>query len=167
VKIKERAEYSSKPKPLTGPPDQDVLSAVQAMSSKNFGSIVVVNPDHTIAGLVTERDIYRRLVAEGRDATTTTLSEIMTANIRVASEDDELLDWLRIMSNERFRRLPITDEDGKLVAMMSQGDFVSYTWPELMTQATTLARSGLKDAYYPALIALGIGLYTIAITLVL
>ncbi|MEQ8747071.1 CBS domain-containing protein [Pyruvatibacter sp.] len=167
MKIKERAEYASKPKPLIGPPDQDVLSAVKAMSAKNFGSIVVVNPDHTVAGLVTERDIYRRLVAEGRDAATTKLSDIMTTSIRVASEDDELLDWLRIMSNERFRRLPITDKDGKLVAMMSQGDFVSYTWPELMTQATTLARSGLKDAYYPILIALGIGLYTIAITLIL
>ena len=43
--------------------------------------------------------------------------------MRAAKEDDNLLDWLRIMSNDRFRHLPVVDEEGKVVSMMSQGDF--------------------------------------------
>ena len=163
MKIRERPEFNSKPAPLTGKPDQDVFSAVKEMTKKNYGSIVVVNPDNTIAGMVTERDIYRRLVAEERDPKATTLADIMTTEIRVAKAEDELIDWLRIMSNERFRRLPIVDNEGKLVALMSQGDFVAYTWPELLSQAATLTRSSLKTGYYPALLAAGIALYTIVI----
>lgn len=110
--------------------------------------------------MVTERDIFRRLVAQKKDAEATLVKEIMTSDVRVAQEDDELIDWLRIMSNERFRRLPIVDKDGKLVSVMTQGDFVSYTWPDLLSQAARLTRSTLKDGYYPALIAGGVALYT-------
>ncbi len=47
----------------------------------------------------------------------------MTTNVRAARESDELVDWLQIMTTERFRHLPIVDEQGKLVNMMSQGGF--------------------------------------------
>ena len=50
----------------------------------------------------------------------------MTTQVRAAKEDDNLLDWLRIMSNDRFRHLPVVDEEGKVVSMMSQGDFVLH-----------------------------------------
>ncbi|MEM6648960.1 MAG: CBS domain-containing protein [Pseudomonadota bacterium] len=166
MKIKERREFISKPDPLTGTADQDVYSAAKHMDEKNFGSIVVLNPDRTVAGMVTERDIFRRLVAQDRDPKTTTLADIMTKEIRVAREDDELIDWLRIMSNERFRRLPVVDSDGKLVSVMSQGDFVSYTWPELMSQAATLTRSSLKLGYYPALILVGMAVYALLVLLI-
>ncbi len=56
----------------------------------------------------------------------------MTTDLKVARADDDLLDWLRLMSNERFRHLPVVDDQGVIIGMMSQGDFVSYTWPELM-----------------------------------
>jgi len=58
----------------------------------------------------------------------------MTSEIRTAKETDKLSDWLRIMSNERFRRLPVVDSDNRLVSVMSQGDFVSYTWPQLVAE---------------------------------
>jgi len=167
MKINERNEFRTKPSPLIGKPEDSVLSAVQQMNDKNFGSVVVVDAEGKIAGMVTERDIFRRLVAAQKDPATTPLSEIMTTDVRAAREDDELIDWLRVMSNERFRRLPIVDHEGKLKAIMSQGDFVSYTWPELMFQATRLARSSLKDGYYPALIAGGIALYTLLLVVFL
>jgi len=132
MKIKERIEYLSKPKPFTASPDQTVLEASREMSSRNIGSVVVTDSENKVLGLVTERDLMRRLVAEDRKPGETKLSEIMTTNLRLAGENDDVVDWLRVMSNERFRRLPVVDSEGRLVSIMSQGDFVSYTWPELL-----------------------------------
>ena len=133
MKINERKEYSSKSEPLTFGKDSKVSDAVASMSEYNYGAVVIVNDDNTIAGIVSERDIMKRLVNENKDPSTTTVSDIMTTNVRCAQEDDLVVDWLRIMSNERFRHLPITDKEGKLINLMSQGDFVSYTWPELIS----------------------------------
>ncbi len=68
-----------------------------------------------------------KLVAKELDPRGTVLSDIMTANPRLARETDDLTDWLRIMSNERFRRLPVVDDNGHIKAVFTQGDFVSYT----------------------------------------
>ena len=65
----------------------------------------------------------------------------MTRDLKVARADDDLLDWLRLMSNERVRHLPVVDDQGVLVSMMSQGDFVSYTWPELLGRLREQARA--------------------------
>ena len=80
-----------------------------------------------VVGVVTERDVMKKVVAKKLNATNTSVSEIMTTNPRVARETDDLIDWLRIMSNERFRRLPVVDENGQIKAVFTQGDFVSYT----------------------------------------
>lgn len=132
MKIKERIEYLSKPKPYTASPDQTVLEASREMSTRNIGSVVVTDDENKVVGLVTERDLMRRIVAEDRKPGETKLSEIMTTSLRLASENDSVVDWLRVMSNERFRRLPVVDSEGRLVSIMTQGDFVSYTWPELL-----------------------------------
>jgi len=104
------------------------------MSEKNYGAAVIVSDDRKPIGIVTERDLMRRLLNQERDPRSTKLSEIMTTDLKLAREDDDLLDWLRQMSNDRFRHLPIIDQDGALVSIMSQGDFVSYTWPQLLSR---------------------------------
>ncbi|MTI42263.1 CBS domain protein [Roseibium hamelinense] len=132
MKIKERIEYLSKPKPYTASPDQTVLEATKEMTARNIGSVVITDEDNKVVGLVTERDLMRRIVAENKSPAETKLSEIMTTSLRLARDDDNVVDWLRVMSNERFRRLPVVDENGRIVSIMTQGDFVSYTWPELL-----------------------------------
>jgi CBS domain-containing protein len=161
MRIRDRVEYHSKPKPLTMRPDAMTAEAVAAMSLKNYGAVIVTDADETIKGVVTERDIMRRIVNEGRDPKATPLSEIMTEDPRVASADDDVVDWLRIMSNERFRRLPIVDEQGRVTAVFTQGDFVSYTWPDLMNQARELAKATVFRNWHIFLIGGGIMVYTI------
>ena len=75
-------------------------------------------------------------------------------------------DWLRIMSNERFRRLPVLDADGRLVHVMTQGDFVSYTWPDLLYRDARPRRPN-GDLRTMLMIALGIMLYTLVMILLL
>ena len=129
--IKDRPEYSTKSEVMTFSSETKVIDAVKCMSQKNYGSCVIVDENNMPEGIVTERDLMRRLIAENLDPKTTMLSDIMTRELKVARPQDRIIDWLRLMSNERFRHVPVVDEDGKLVNLMSQGDFVSYTWPQL------------------------------------
>ena len=71
------------------------------------------------------------------------------------------------MSNERFRRLPIVDENKKLVAVMSQGDFVSYTWPQLLGQLGQMAQATIAPIFNPLSILLGVLTYTVVLVLIL
>jgi len=132
--LKNVPEMNSKPKPLALPGDTLVSDAVRDMCVRNYGSVVIVDEQQQVKGIVTERDLMRKLINEGRDPATTLLSDIMTANPRCAKETDHVVDWLRIMSNERFRRVPVVNDQGQLVNVFTQGDFVSYTWPDLLYQ---------------------------------
>lgn len=135
MKIKDKLDYETKPKPFTLPPSASVKDALDVMCEKNFGSVIITNEDDTIAGILTERDMMRRVLHKGLEPATTSVKDVMSTEVRAANENDELVDWLRIMTTERFRHLPIVDENKKLVNMMSQGDFVSYTWPDLFEHA--------------------------------
>ena len=141
MQIKDRPEFSRKAAVMTFSPDQDVFTAIQAMSEKNYGAAVVISPDQKPLGIVTERDFMRRLLNAGLDPKTTPLSAIMTSDLKLARGDDDLLDWLRQMSNDRFRHLPVVDDNGTLIGIMSQGDFVSYTWPQLFARLTEQAKA--------------------------
>ena len=163
MKISERKEFESKPKPLTCDPSETVVDAVKKMARLNYGSIIAVDADRRVVGMMTERDIFRRLIAEERDPATTKVADIMTSPVRSAKADDDLMDWLRIMSNERFRRLPIVEADGTLVAVMSQGDFVSYTWPEVIERLKELAGASAPDRINPTFILVSILVYTLAV----
>jgi CBS domain-containing protein len=139
--IKDRPEFARKGEVMTFSAKDMVSVAVKAMSEKNYGAAVIVDADYKPVGIVTERDFMRRLLNKGLDQAKTPLSAIMTKDLRLAKADDNLLDWLRQMSNDRFRHLPVVNDDGKLIGMMSQGDFVSYTWPELISRVKEQARA--------------------------
>ncbi|WP_349364228.1 MAG: CBS domain-containing protein [Roseitalea porphyridii] len=167
MRIMDRPEYASKPKPLTMTADVTVAEAVAAMSERDYGSVIIVDGGEKVVGMVTERDIMKRLVNKQRDAAKTKLADIMTRDVRVAKETDDLQDWLRMMSNERFRRLPIVDDGGKLVSIMTQGDFVSYTWPELLDRVSEQTKATVSNNYQVFLIAGGILLYSILLIFML
>lgn len=141
MQIKDRPEYKRKGEILTMAPHESIASAVAVMSERNYGAVVIVSPDDKPIGIVTERDFMRRLLARNLDPNTTELREIMTSDLKVAKPEDELLDWLRQMSNDRFRHVPIVGEDGRVINIMSQGDFVSYTWPQLLGRLTEHAKA--------------------------
>ena len=169
MKIKERPEFKRKSQVLTFAPGDTVFAAVQTMSEKNYGAAVIVSADHRPIGIVTERDFMRRLLNQERDPKRTLLSEIMTTDLKLAREDDDLLDWLRQMSNDRFRHLPVVDEHGALVGIMSQGDFVSYTWPQLLDRVAeqTKATFNINPSIFTAVGTLIIFLLVAIVTIVL
>ena len=97
----------------------------------------------------------------------TLLSSIMTENPKLAKETDDMLEWLRIMSNERFRRLPVVDDQNRIKAVFTQGDFVSYTWPDLMYQMKSIATATVSKNWPLFLIGGGIAIYSLVLILVI
>ena len=131
MKIKDRLESTDKPQPITFRPADNVKQALDVMCDKNIGSVIITDDNMVVKGIVTERDMMKRVLRDSKDTTKTKLSDVMSKDIQTANEEDDLLDWFKVMSNERFRHLPIVDKDGKLVNMLSQGDFVAHTYPDL------------------------------------
>ena len=167
MQLRDRPEWQSKTRPVTFRKEVSVAEAVAVMAAKNIGAVIVVDADDRVEGVVTERDILIKIVGAGRDTKATTLADIMTREVKVARETDEVLDWMRTMSNERFRRLPVVDGEGRILAVFTQGDFVSYTWPDLLFQARQLAQATLARSYGVWLVLGGVLLYTILMVLVL
>ena len=168
MKIKDRPEFKSKPAPFTLQSSDLVSTAVKTMAEKNIGSVVIIDSERRVEGIVTERDLLRRLLYDRLNPLDTKLADIMTSEVKTAGADDNMIEWLRQMSNERFRHLPVVDSDGRLITMMSQGDFVSYAWPDLLYQLKEKAKDGMKSpaAPVPILIA-GVMLYTLIILMIL
>jgi CBS domain-containing protein len=167
MKLKDRPEYKSKPLPFSLRADDMGPTAVKTMSEKNIGSVIIVDDDMQVKGIVTERDLMRRLLNKSLDHKTTQLSTIMTSEVRTGRADDEVIDWLRQMSNERFRHLPVVDDQGRLVNIMSQGDFVSFTWPDLLGLLKEKTRDSLKGgaSQLPLLVA-GMIVYAVLVLLI-
>ena len=167
MRIRDRPEFRNKPAPVVMGAADLVATAVAVMASRNIGSVVIAGADRKVTGIVTERDMLRRLLGAKLDPETTPLSAIMTSEVRTASPDDDVVDWLRQMSNERFRHVPVVDADGVLLTVMSQGDFVSYTWPELLTnlRLKTVETIGGRAGQAPMLVG-AIMIYTLLMIVV-
>lgn len=152
MKIKDQPALTTKPKPFTFAPEDTVQQALDVMCEHNIGSVVVIHPDETVAGMVTERDMMKRILHAQRDPKTTQLSEIMTTDVHLARESDSLVNWMQTMSNKRFRHLPVVDEHDKLINVMSQGDFLVYTWPDLYEKVRHDLRGRLSRWFQGALV---------------
>lgn len=167
MQLRDRPEFKSKTRPVTFARGDTVAQAVEVMATKNIGAVIITDAEDRVEGVVTERDILIKIVGAGRDPKETKLDDIMTREVKVARETDEVLQWMRTMSNERFRRLPVVDENGRILAVFTQGDFVSYTWPDLLFQARQLATATVARSYGIFLVLGGVLLYTLLMVLVL
>lgn len=100
--------------------DTSIDEAARIMRRFNIGSIPVCDGD-TLVGILTDRDIVLRSVAEGDDSSKITCGDIMSSNLIVGNTSMDIHEAARIMSDNQIRRLPVVDS-GKLVGMVSLGD---------------------------------------------
>ncbi len=101
---------------------QTVLETVCAMVERNIGAVPVLD-NGQLVGIFSERDLMKRVVAEGRDPRTTSLAEVMTDDPLTISLNEELGNCMSVMRRNNFRHLPVCHE-GKLVAMVSLRDIL-------------------------------------------
>jgi len=106
--------------PRTIEPGAPVQEAARLMKSENVGAIPAVEGDRLVA-IVTDRDIAIKVVAEGKSPDTP-VSEIASRDLVTIDPDQSLDEAARLMGQHQLRRLPVVEEDGKLVGILAQAD---------------------------------------------
>jgi CBS domain-containing protein len=101
-------------------PSQSLADAAEVMKGQNIGSVPVVE-EGRLKGIVTDRDIVTRAVAERRDPQSMQVEEIASHDLVTVEADQDLDEALALMAHHKVRRLPVV-EDGQLVGMLAQAD---------------------------------------------
>ncbi|MEI9902073.1 MAG: CBS domain-containing protein [Hyphomicrobium sp.] len=114
---------SQGPRRRHGTPDATLLEIVARLAQKKIGAIVVVGDKGDVVGIVSERDIIRKLGERGPEVLSEPVSQTMTANVISCHETSTLDELMEIMTQGRFRHVPVI-EDGALVGIVSIGDVV-------------------------------------------
>lgn len=105
-------------------PNDTVVRAAQAMDELNVGVLPICEGDKLV-GMVTDRDIVVRGVAQGSEPKSTKLADVMSTNVRCAREDDDVDEVLSRMAEQQIRRMPVVDENEHLVGIISLGDIAA------------------------------------------
>ena len=101
-----------------------VLKAAELMKSENVGSIPVIENEQTqkLIGIVTDRDLTLKIVAEGRDPKSTKVDAVMTHKVVTCRAEDDLQKALDAMAEHQLRRIPIVDANNRVVGIIAQAD---------------------------------------------
>ena len=98
-----------------------VSEAAQLMKSDDVGSLPVLDGEQ-LAGMITDRDIVIRAIAEGKDPRGMPVREVASRELVRVNADDDLSSALQLMATQQVRRLPVVDDDGRLVGILAQAD---------------------------------------------
>lgn len=109
-------------------PDEPAMRAAELMRSENIGSVPVVSSrsDRRVIGIVTDRDLAIRLIAEGRAPESSSVSDVMTENPVTCRSDEDIRDAMQAMSRQQVRRIPVVDDGGRLSGIIAQADVARH-----------------------------------------
>ena len=110
--------------PVYAYPHDNVAHVARLMRSEDIGPVPIVQEDASkkLLGIVTDRDLAIKVVAEERDPKTTQVSDVMTTDVVTCSENDDIETALRAMSRNQLRRIPVVDGGNMLVGIIAQAD---------------------------------------------
>jgi CBS domain-containing protein len=116
---KVREAMTERPRCVT--PETSVSHVAEVMEAEDIGSVPVLE-DEQLSGMVTDRDIVIRAIAKGKDPRGMPVREILSREVVSVRPDNDLSDALQLMASHQVRRLPVVDEDNRLVGILSQAD---------------------------------------------
>ena len=107
-------------------PRTSIQEAARLMKTEDVGALPVVESDNSrkLVGIITDRDITIRAVADGRDIGSVTVSDVMSKGAATAKAGDNVDEVMKVMGREQVRRIPIVDDRDELVGIVSQADVV-------------------------------------------
>lgn len=110
--------------PVYALPDDTVAKVAQLMKKEDIGPVPVVDDERNkrLVGIVTDRDLALKVVAEGHDPQTTKVEEVMTRKLITCRPDDDVESAMKAMAQYQLRRIPVVDNDDRLVGIISQAD---------------------------------------------
>ncbi len=119
---------------LTVTSDSTVDHAVALLAKHRIGALVVADATGTIRGIISERDVIRHIAEDGVGILSQKIATVMTANVKVCSENHTVNEVMEIMTRGRFRHLPV-ERGGKLIGVISIGDVVKRKIEETQREA--------------------------------
>ncbi len=105
-------------------PEAHLRDAAEVLSSRGIGAVVVVDEERRVVGILSERDIVQRLAAQGSDCLDLDVATVMSSSVTTSDGTETTNELMQLMTERRFRHVPVTDEDGVLVGIVSVGDVV-------------------------------------------
>jgi len=113
--------------PVFGVPTDTVDKVAQLMKREDVGPIPIVDNAHSkkLVGMVTDRDLAMKIVAEGRDAKRTQVQEVMTTTLFTCREGDDIKQALDVMSQHQIRRIPVVNNNHEVVGIIAQADIAT------------------------------------------
>jgi CBS domain-containing protein len=121
----------------TARPEVTLLEIIGKLAQKKIGAIVIVGDSGEVVGILSERDIIRRLGERGPDALNEPASQTMTSSVVSCHETSTLDELMELMTKGRFRHVPVI-EDGDLVGIVSIGDIVKHHIAEVEMEVTAM-----------------------------
>jgi CBS domain-containing protein len=105
-------------------PGDKVADVAHLMKTEDIGPVLIVNDSNgkRLVGIVTDRDLALKVVGEGLDPTTTNVEDVMTSNVITCHADDNVENAMQAMAQYQLRRIPVVDDKGMLVGIISQAD---------------------------------------------
>ena len=107
-------------------PQASARDAALLMTRHKIGSLIVMDGT-SVLGIVTERDLLRQVLAEGRDAVQTVVGELMTTDMLCCQPHTSIEEARLVMRDRRIRHLPIVDDDGQILGLISIGDLNAHS----------------------------------------
>uniref|UniRef100_A0A7C4W291 CBS domain-containing protein n=1 Tax=Geoglobus ahangari TaxID=113653 RepID=A0A7C4W291_9EURY len=130
---------------ITAPPHATVREVANLMKEYNVGCVIITQMDAPV-GIITDRDIVVRVVAEGKSLDTP-VEEVMTRNIVVAHENDQIRDVIKIMREKSIRRIPVIDDNGNLSGIVTFDDIFVELADEIFN-LSRIPRAGMPPKPY-------------------
>lgn len=107
-------------------PNDTVFHALTVMAQHDVGALLVLDGEHLV-GIFSERDYARKIILHGKSSRETQVKEIMSDKVAYVTPDRSLEECMALMTEKHFRHLPVLDNDGAVVGMISIGDLVKET----------------------------------------
>ena len=113
--------------PICATPDDNVAEVARLMRDNDIGPVPITESKASkrLVGIVTDRDLALKVVAEGRDPSSTKVRDVMTEDVVTCRADDEVEDTLQAMSKNQLRRILVVDENDMLVGIIAQADIAT------------------------------------------
>jgi CBS domain-containing protein len=113
--------------PVSCEPGEPISRAAEVMKGQDVGAVPVVETkaSRRLVGIITDRDIVVKVVADGRDPESATIREAMTGNPATCREDEDVHEAVSRMAERQVRRLPVVDAEGRLCGIIAQADIAT------------------------------------------
>lgn len=113
--------------------------AVEILSARRIGALVVSGGDGMVDGILSERDVVGHLGAKGTSALDDSVTSVMTSSVQTCVADDTAFDLLERMTDGRFRHMPVVGPDNRMIGILSIGDVVKARLEEIEAENAAMA----------------------------